>query len=119
MAGVDATKNEDKDKADAKEQPIEQSNENGESDNEVGVDSGSANVAGEQGISYDMIMETLTAMQANQAKMSAQIQKLTDAQSVLVDAGAVVREDSAASIDNANDDNIDGFVSIDELDLNI
>ncbi len=119
MADVDATKNEDKDQDNGKEQPIEQNDASGESGDEAGADSGSANAAGEQGISYDMIMETLTAMQANQAKMSAQIQKLTDAQSILVDAGAVVREDSAATIDNANDDNIDGFVSIDELDLNI
>lgn len=119
MPNQDATKNEDVEQNKETESQNEQVNQNGESGDNAGADSGSSVNVGEQGISYDMIMETLSAMQANQAKMSAQIQKLTDAQSVLVDAGAVVRENSGTSTDNANDDNIDGFVSIDELDLNI
>lgn len=119
MSDENTTKNEDE-KQDKGTTP--NSNEptgNGESGDNAGADSGSAPAANEQGISYDMLMETLSAVQANQAKMSAQIQKLTDAQSVLVDAGAVVREGSTDNSGHVTDDNVDGFVSIDELDLNI
>lgn len=94
-------------------------NEVGESGNEAGADTNAGNSANGQGVSYEMIMETLSAVQANQAAMSAQIKKLTDAQSVLVDAGAVVREGSDNGSSDVTDDNYDGFVSIDELDLNL
>lgn len=94
-------------------------NTSGESGNDAGADSSAGNSASGQGASYDMFMEMLSEVQANQARMSAQIQKLTDAQSVLVDAGAVIREGSDNTSSDVTDDNYDGFVSIDELDLNI
>ena len=119
MSDENTTKNEDENQDKGTAPDNDKPTGNGESGNNAGADSGSANAAGEQGVSYEMLMETLSAVQANQAKMSAQIQKLTDAQSVLVDAGAVVREGSSDNFTNVTDDNVDGFVSIDELDLNI
>lgn len=94
-------------------------NSDGESGDNAGAESGSGTVASEQGVDYGMIMEMLNAVQANQAEMSAKIQKLTDAQSVMVDAGAVIREGSDPSSSDVTDDKYDGFVSIDELDLSI
>lgn len=119
MSDENATKNEDQTQANEDVSEDKAANQNGESGDNVGADSGSVGGSDEQGISYGMIMETLQAVQANQAKMSAQIQKLSDAQSVLVDAGAVVREGSGPSNSDVTDDVNDGFVSIDELDLNL
>ena len=72
------------------------------------------------GQDYSMIMNALTALQENQAAMSLQIKAISDAQSVLVDSGAVVREMPAAqmSADYGSSDE-DDFVSIDDLDLSI
>lgn len=119
MSDMDTTENKDKDQDKGNAPASNEQDGNGESGENAGADSGSAPAAGEQGVSYEMLMETLSAVQANQAKMSAQIQKLTDAQSVLVDAGAVVREGASDNSGHVTDDNVDGFVSIDELDLNI
>ena len=118
MSDENTTKNEDEKQDKGTTPNSDEPTGNGESGDNAGADSGSA-PANEQGVSYEMLMETLSAVQANQAKMSAQIQKLTDAQSVLVDAGAVVREGSTDNSGHVTDDNVDGFVSIDELDLNI
>lgn len=94
-------------------------NEVGESGTDSGADSSTESVVQQPAVDYAMIMETLSAVQANQAKMSAQIQKLTDAQSVMVDAGAVIREGADTSSSDVTDDKYDGFVSIDDLDLSI
>lgn len=68
---------------------------------------------------YAMIMETMKQLQANQAAMSAQLKAISDAQSVIVDAGAVVREMPASQIDTGNDPDNDGFISLDDMDLSI
>lgn len=119
MSDENATKNEETEKPNEESTNQEQETGTGESGENAGADSGSEPVASEQGVSYEMLMEMLSAVQADQAKMYAQIQKLTDAQSVLVDAGAVVREGTGTTSSDATDDNNDDFVSIDELDLNL
>lgn len=96
----------------------EEPSEVGESGDNPGADS-AAEPAAAPGIDYATILETLSAIQANQAKMNAQIQKISDAQSVMVDAGAVIRENDITSSGDVTDDKSDGFVSIDELDLSI
>lgn len=115
MSDETTTQNEDKGQDNGTAPDNDKPKGSGESSDNAGA----ASAAGEQGVSYEMLMETLSAVQANQAKMSAQIQKLTDAQSVLVDAGAVVREVHTNESNNPTNDNVDGFVSIDKLDLSI
>ncbi len=74
--------------------------------------------AQEPAVDYGMLMETLEAIQANQTSLATKVQALTDAQSVLVDAGAVIREVPAANVvpENGNED---AFVPLEELDLSI
>lgn len=119
MADDSNTKTEEPEKVEESTSNSDTPTSDGESGEKAGAETSEETVASEQGVDYSMIMETLSAVQANQAKMSAQIQKLSDAQSVMVDAGAVIREGSCDSSSDVTDDKYDGFVSIDELDLNI
>lgn len=119
MSEENATQNEQNETTEENVTEEKAANTGGESGNEAGAAPSAEPAASGQGVSYEMLLETLEAVQANQAKMSAQIQKLTDAQSVLVDAGAVVREGTGSTTSDVTDDDYDGFVSIDELDLNL
>lgn len=69
---------------------------------------------------YRRLMDIMSQMQANQDRMAAQIERISDAQSMLVGAGAVIHEspasDTVADVENANDD---GYVPIEMLDLSI
>ena len=69
---------------------------------------------------YKQLMDMMSQMQANQDKMAAQIERISDAQSMLVGAGAVIHEspasDTVTDVENANDD---GYVPIEMLDLSI
>lgn len=98
-------------------EPNDKPSQEGEGGGESGQ--GSAGAA-DSGIDYSTIMNTLKAVQENQAAMSLQIKAISDAQSVLVDNGAVVRELPASQIkpDFSSSDN-DDFVSIEDLDLSI
>lgn len=69
---------------------------------------------------YSMLMQMIEELQANQTRLAGQIAKLSDAQSALVDAGAVIHEDGSRRpglVDNPPDD--DEFVPIERLDLSI
>lgn len=67
---------------------------------------------------YSMLMEKLSNIETNQAALAAQVRAISDAQSVLVDAGAVVREVPPANVDaDAGAD--DAFVPLEELDFSI
>jgi hypothetical protein len=69
---------------------------------------------------YSMLMQMMEEMQANQTRLAGQIAKLSDAQSALVDAGAVIHEDGSRRpglVDNTPND--DEFVPIERLDLSI
>lgn len=69
---------------------------------------------------YRQLMDMMSQMQANQDRMAAQIERISDAQSMLVGAGAVIHEstasDTVTDVENANDD---GYVPIEMLDLSI
>lgn len=85
-----------------------------------GGESGASAGATEPGSDYTMLVEKLNEIQADQASMALQIKALSDAQSVMVESGAVVREIPANQIDpsySSSDD--DDFVSIEDLDLSI
>lgn len=68
---------------------------------------------------YGMILDMLKEVQANQAVIAGKLKSLTDAQSILVDSGAVVHEvDEPESGVQTNFSN-DGFISLDKMDLSI
>lgn len=66
---------------------------------------------------YDAVMSLLQEVKANQAQMQAQIKSLSDFRSVIIDSGATVRESNADDYEQTSGN--DGFVPIDELDLNL
>ena len=65
---------------------------------------------------YGVLLDALKRVEENQARLQSQIAKISDAQSVLVDAGAVVHDDSERDSD---DTGYDEYVSIEQLDLSI
>ena len=72
----------------------------------------------EPAVDYSMVMEKLSAIETNQSALVQKVQALTDAQSVLVDAGAVVREVPAENVVPTNG-NEDAFIPLEELDFSI
>lgn len=69
---------------------------------------------------YSMLMQMMQEMQENQTRLAGQIAKISDAQSALVDAGAVIHEGGSRRpglVDDPPDD--DEFVPIERLDLSI
>lgn len=69
---------------------------------------------------YSMLMQMMQEMQANQTRLAGQIAKISDAQSAIIDAGAVIHEDGSRRpglVDDPPDD--DEFVPIERLDLSI
>lgn len=79
-----------------------------------------ASDAAQPSADYRQLMDMMSQMQANQDRMAAQIERISDAQSMLVGAGAVIHEspasDTVADVENDNDD---GYVPIEMLDLSI
>lgn len=68
---------------------------------------------------YGMILGMIKDMQANQSAIMGKLKSLSDAQSLLVDSGAVVHEgnDPQSGL-QANFSN-DGFISLDKMDLSV
>lgn len=75
-----------------------------------------AGAAQEPSNDYGTILEILKQVQDNQARLVGEIAAIKDAQSVMVDAGAVIHDDSE-QIDLTT--GVDEFVPIDKLDLSI
>lgn len=69
-------------------------------------------------VDYGVLIEKLNAIEANQTSLASKVQALTDAQSVLVDAGAIVREIPADNI-VTDEGGEDAFIPLEELDLSI
>lgn len=65
---------------------------------------------------YSMILEAIKRIEDNQTRLAGQVAKISDAQSVLVDAGAVIHDDSA-QVETVS--GIDEFVPLEKLDLSI
>lgn len=68
---------------------------------------------------YGMILGMIRDVQANQSAIMGKLKSLSDAQSLLVDSGAVVHEgnDPQSGV-QANFSN-DGFIPLDKMDLSI
>lgn len=69
---------------------------------------------------YSMLMQMMQEMQENQTRLAGQIAKISDAQSAIIDAGAVIHEGGRRRpglVDDTPDD--DEFVPIERLDLSI
>lgn len=89
------------------------------------TDDGATDVATESGAGaaqpdYSMLMQMMQEMQENQTRLAGQIAKISDAQSALIDAGAVIHEDGSRRpglVDEQPTD--DEFVPIERLDLSI
>ena len=69
------------------------------------------------GTDYAQLMDMMATMQANQDRMAAQIERISDAQSMLVGKGVVIHEAPTDDIDNSTDDDL--FVPLEQLDFNI
>lgn len=68
---------------------------------------------------YGMILEMIRDVQSNQSAIMGKLKSLSDAQSILVDSGAVVHEgNEPQSGVQANFSN-DGFISLDKMDLSV
>ena len=69
------------------------------------------------GVDYTQLMDAIANMQANQDRMAAQIERISDAQSMLVGKGVVIHEPANDNIDISMND--DMFVPLEQLDFNI
>lgn len=84
--------------------------------NEGATDSG----AGAAQPDYSMLMQMMQEMQENQTRLAGQIAKISDAQSAIIDAGAVIHEDGSRRPGLVGEQPCDDeFVPIERLDLSI
>lgn len=69
---------------------------------------------------YSMLMQMMQEMQENQTRLAGQIAKISDAQSAIIDAGAVIHEDGSRRPGLVGEQPCDDeFVPIERLDLSI
>lgn len=68
---------------------------------------------------YGMILGMIKDMQANQSAIMGKLKSLSDAQSLLVDSGAVVHEGNDPQSGVQTNFSNDGFISLDKMDLSI
>lgn len=68
---------------------------------------------------YGMILEMIKGVQANQSAIMGKLKSLSDAQSILVDSGAVVHEGTDPQSGVQTNFSNDGFISLDKMDLSI
>ena len=68
---------------------------------------------------YGMILNMIKDVQANQAAIMGKLKSLSDAQSILVDSGAVVHEGNEPQSGVQTNFSNDGFISLDKMDLSI
>lgn len=76
--------------------------------------------AGEAQPDYSTLVQMMREMQENQTRLAGQIARLSDAQSAIIDAGAVIHEDGSRRPGLVDDQPTDDeFVPIERLDLSI
>ena len=68
---------------------------------------------------YGMILEMIRDVQSNQSAIMGKLKSLSDAQSILVDSGAVVHEADEPHSGVRTDFRNDGFISLDKMDLSV
>lgn len=68
---------------------------------------------------YGMILGMIKDVQANQAAIMGKLKSLSDAQSILVDSGAVIYEGNDPQSGVQTNFSNDGFISLDKMDLSI
>ena len=69
---------------------------------------------------YSMLMQMMQEMQENQTRLAGQIAKISDAQSAIIDAGAVIHEGGSRRPGLVGEQPVDDeFVPIERLDLSI
>ncbi len=68
---------------------------------------------------YGMILDMIKDVQSNQAVIMGKLKTLSDAQSILVDSGAVIHEGSDPDSGVQTNFSNDGFISLDKMDLSI
>ena len=69
---------------------------------------------------YSILMQMMQEMQENQTRLAGQIAKISDAQSAIIDAGAVIHEDGSRRPGLVGEQPTDDeFVPIERLDLSI
>lgn len=68
---------------------------------------------------YGVLLGMIQDVQANQSVILDKLKSLSDAQSILVDSGAVVHEDNAAQSGVQTSFRNDGFIPLDKMDLSI
>lgn len=99
------------------EKPEQKTEENkAESPTQSNEQETGAGAAQEPSNDYGTIMELLKQVQENQTRLVGEIAAIKDAQSVLIDAGAVIHDDSA-QVDLTT--GVDEFIPIDKLDLSL
>lgn len=86
------------------ETPVESSAENEVAD------------ATETSADYGMVLDAIKRIEDNQTRLEGQINKLTDAQSLMVDVGAIIH-DNTDPIEEAS--GVDEYIPIEELDLSL
>ena len=68
---------------------------------------------------YGMILDMIKDVQSKQSVIMGKLKSLSDAQSILVDSGAVVREGTEPQSGVQANFSNDGFISLDKMDLSI
>ena len=87
---------------------------------ECATESATDSGAGAAQPDYSMLMQMMQEMQENQTRLAGQIAKISDAQSAIIDAGAVIHEDGSRRPGLVGEQPCDDeFVPIERLDLSI
>ena len=87
---------------------------------ECATESATESGAGAAQPDYSMRMQMMQEMQENQTRLAGQIAKISDAQSAIIDAGAVIHEDGSRRPGLVGEQPTDDeFVPIERLDLSI
>lgn len=68
---------------------------------------------------YGMILEMIKDVQSNQSAIMGKLKSLSDAQSIIVDSGAVVHEENEPQSGVQTNFSNDGFISLNKMDLSI